>query len=96
MPLAKRITVQEIMKVNPGMSLPEAVAKLNAYNTALATGLPAPLLTGPTEPLPVNLNFTANSPAMLAAAACNAAITGKHLLNYQLKSKFHLFVHFYS
>ena len=73
----KKVTVHDILKVNPGMTLPEAVAKLNSYNTAIASGLPPPPLTGPTIMPNVQLiSPTYNTPAMMAAAAVNATITG--------------------
>lgn len=45
---SKKITVNDIMKANPGMTFPEAVIRLNEYNTAVLNGLPPPSLTGST------------------------------------------------
>lgn len=42
----KQITLRDIIAANPGISVPEAVMRLNAYNTAVARGLvPDPITT---------------------------------------------------
>lgn len=77
------------MAANPGISLQDCVLKLNAYNTALAAGLPPPALgiLNPNVPS-VGSQYTGMSSfpmamtnpnavaAVAAAAAVNASITG--------------------
>jgi hypothetical protein len=38
--------LKDIITANPGITMPEAVARLNAYNTALAKGEQPPPISG--------------------------------------------------
>ena len=45
----KQITLRDIIAANPGISVPEAVMRLNAYNTAVARGLVPDPITTPSQ-----------------------------------------------
>lgn len=45
----KQITLRDIIAANPGISVPEAVMRLNAYNTAVARGLVPDSITAPSQ-----------------------------------------------
>lgn len=70
----KKIQLKDIMAVNPGISLQEAISKLSSYNTAISMGLPPPSLTGLTQFLPVDMG--PNAQQLMAAQAVNSSITG--------------------
>ncbi len=42
------MTLKDIISANPGISMPEAVMKLNSYNSAIARGENPPPLYGQT------------------------------------------------
>jgi len=45
----KQITLRDVISANPGISVPEAVMRLNAYNTAVARGLTPDPITVPSQ-----------------------------------------------
>jgi len=49
----KPISLRDIIAANPGISVPEAAVRLNAYNTAVARGQPPPPLSAPIQGAPV-------------------------------------------
>lgn len=74
-PKFKPVGLKDIMSANPGISMPEAVVRLNAYNTAVARGEEPPSLTGAlpinTGPaiLPLGMNHMAGGPVGVNALA---------------------------
>ena len=88
----KRITLKDILTANPGISIPDAVQRLNVYNTAAALGqidaaVASAALAGPATSAPMSVDLLLNggipvdplSAAMAAAqavAALNAQVVG--------------------
>jgi hypothetical protein len=60
-PEFKQISLRDVIAANPGISVPEAVMRLNAYNTAVARGEPPPPITAPT-PGPTHIPAVAAAP----------------------------------
>jgi hypothetical protein len=81
----KLISLKDIMTANPGISMPEAVIRLNAYNTAVTRGLPPPSIVG----------ITPLSVVAAAAAAGSVATSGSFGFLFY-KEFFYFFCKFFS
>jgi hypothetical protein len=84
----KRITLKDILTAHPGISMPEAVQRLNAYNTAAAAGLvdkaiAQAALAGPSSSSSAHIDASGQ---LDPNAAAKAAADAVQALNAQLVS----------
>lgn len=65
------LTLLEVMNMNPGISMPDAVLLLNAYNSAVARGEEPPSISGivGSEGLAASKNLTPGAASAIAAVS---------------------------
>ena len=69
----KPVTLKEIISASPGISMPEAVIRLNAYNSAIARGeVPPPLNGIASVPLVQSIALNPNVAPLLDSSSSSA------------------------